>query len=718
MLAGKGAGEMATAPTTFRFDDVVVDLEAGEVRKGGTVVPLEPKGFELLVYFLQHRGRLVEKQALLDAVWGDAFVTENALSRVVAQLRKALGDDAHEPRYLQTVPKRGYRFLPEVDESPPEVPASVGANRRSLAVPLALALAAASAVALWLVPRSGKPDAPQATLPLRPMQLTTSVGLDLFPSFSPDGSAFAYSSDRSGSFEIHIRQLSAGGTDLRVTSDGMQNLQPAWSPKGDFIAYYSWRRGGIWVVPALGGTPRRLTDFGSSPAWSPDGELIVFQSAPLRDLGSNTFSGPPPSTLWTVSLEGTVRQLTKPGEPRGGHGFPKWSPDGKEVAFVVTSNTSTVWRLWPDGDRRELLLEEGLRYFDLAYSRGGDALYFTGDDDTIHGLWRVDLAPQGAHGKRRIVISRESSVTRYPSISPDGRHVLYAAVTTKSNLASLRVSPDTHERVGSPELLTHYSNERNYMPRFSPDGSTIAFERFTSGRESDIWLIDPDGSNDRPLTTSPGYEYELCWSSDGERIFFVTLDKRWRPEWWSVSVADRRERFERAFPPSVSRWELSPDGRTVAFSSAKGGKAVNVWIAPLEDLDNQTQVTFDEEMMGFPLWSPDGTRLALQVQRGPDAHVGVVSLADGEVQLLTSEPGTRWGGSWSADSEKYVYAALRDDRWDLWWVSLSDRRERRLTENSLLRSFVRYPTWSPRGDQIVYEYAETTGEIWLMDLPP
>jgi Tol biopolymer transport system component len=254
------------------------------------------------------------------------------------------------------------------------------------------------------------------------------------------------------------------------------------------------------------------------------------------------------------------------------------------------------------------------------------------------------------------------------------------------------------------------------MPRFSPDGSTIVFERFTSGRESDIWLIDPDGSKDRPLTTSPGYEYRPRWSSDGKRIFFNTLDTKWRGEWWSVSVDDRKESFERALPPNTSQWELSPDGRTVAFTSTKGGKAVNVWIAPLDDLDHPTQLTFDQEMMGFPLWSPDGTRIAVQVQRGTDTHVGVVSL-DGKVQLLTSEPGTRWGGSWSSDGEKYAYAALRDDRWDLWYVSLSERRERKLTPDSLVRSFVRYPAWSPRRDQIVYEYAETTGEIWLMELP-
>jgi DNA-binding winged helix-turn-helix (wHTH) protein len=136
---------MASESKTFEFDDVVVDLESGELRKAGTAVSLEPKAFELLVYFLLHRGRLIEKQELLDAVWSGAFVTDNALTRVIAQLRRALGDEAREPRYLQTVPKRGYRFVAEVEERAPEARSDSRGDRRRFVLPVALVLLAASA---------------------------------------------------------------------------------------------------------------------------------------------------------------------------------------------------------------------------------------------------------------------------------------------------------------------------------------------------------------------------------------------------------------------------------------------------------------------------------------------------------------------------------------------------------------------------------------------
>ncbi len=98
----------------YQFDDVRVDLKAFRVFKAGTPVTVEPKSFEVLVFLIENRGRLIEKKELLDAVWKDAFVTENAMTRVIAQLRKALGDDKKQARYIETAPTRGYRFIPDV----------------------------------------------------------------------------------------------------------------------------------------------------------------------------------------------------------------------------------------------------------------------------------------------------------------------------------------------------------------------------------------------------------------------------------------------------------------------------------------------------------------------------------------------------------------------------------------------------------------------------
>lgn len=117
----------------YQFDDVRVDLEKFEVRKADTRARLEPKAVEALVFLIENRGRLVEKKELLDAVWKDAFVTENAMTRVIAQLRKALGDDSKEAKYIETVPTRGYRFIADVQVTKSETPLVVSSDAEATA---------------------------------------------------------------------------------------------------------------------------------------------------------------------------------------------------------------------------------------------------------------------------------------------------------------------------------------------------------------------------------------------------------------------------------------------------------------------------------------------------------------------------------------------------------------------------------------------------------
>jgi DNA-binding winged helix-turn-helix (wHTH) protein len=95
----------------YRFDDVQVDLQSFRLLKAERIVPVEPKALNLLVFLVENRGRLVERRELLNAVWGDAFVTDHVLNRAIGQLRKLLEDDSKEPRYIETVPTRGYRFI-------------------------------------------------------------------------------------------------------------------------------------------------------------------------------------------------------------------------------------------------------------------------------------------------------------------------------------------------------------------------------------------------------------------------------------------------------------------------------------------------------------------------------------------------------------------------------------------------------------------------------
>jgi TolB protein len=121
-------------------------------------------------------------------------------------------------------------------------------------------------------------------------------------------------------------------------------------------------------------------------------------------------------------------------------------------------------------------------------------------------------------------------------------------------------------------------------------------------------------------------------------------------------------------------------------------------------------------LAGFPCWSSDGKFIAYQIKRGDDAYVMVMPSDGGEATQLTFDHGRSWPFSWSPDGDKIVFAGQRNGAWNIWWVSRSTKQQKQLTNYAKLNGFVRYPAWSPLGNQIVYESAETRGNIWLMEL--
>ena len=321
-------------PEVFQFEDVTVDLRRMSVWRAGQPVSLEPKTFDVLRYLIEHRDRLVTKEELLDTVWKDTFVTPNVLTRAVAQLRKALGDDAFEARYVETVAKRGYRFIApvtrypaaaDVTAIPPPTPASQltfhrAASPRSASGHSPSLRFAAVALGLFAMrDRASATPARSGGSQVSPRRFTTGSQSYSFPAISPDGRTIAYSSDRDGAMEIYTSGFTPGTARVALTNDGGQNIFADWSPDGQMVAYHSRKKGGIWMVPSGGGAARQVVNFGSQPSWTPDGEQMVFTS----DAGGMAAQ----SILWIVHRDGSGRrQLTKLGAPRGGHSRPSVSP--------------------------------------------------------------------------------------------------------------------------------------------------------------------------------------------------------------------------------------------------------------------------------------------------------------------------------------------------------------------------------------------------------
>jgi Tol biopolymer transport system component/DNA-binding winged helix-turn-helix (wHTH) protein len=712
--------------TIYEFDEFRVDPHRQVLLRGDEPVSLTPKVFEMLTAFLERPGELLPKEELMERLWPDSFVEEANLAQNVAVLRKALGDNSKSPKYIATIAGRGYRFVADVryadanghqptdSESFAETDAPLlSSDGRGMSAGVKIAAAALGGVilaaAVWLLVR--ELSAPAGVTVERTSQLTAWSGLDFYPVISPDGRVLAFCSDRTGSLEIFTRQMLQGAKEVQVTNDGAQNCQPSFSPDGSQLAYASHgSRPGIYVIPSNGGTARQLSTFGTRPAWSPDGTQIAFQSDPLNDLGSNVRNAMPPSTLWLVSVNGgEPRRLTRPGQPPGGHGAPSWSPDGKRIVFDV--NDWAISELWTvsvaDGAVAPVDVTETRSESEAVFSPDGNSIFFVMDTGTSIGTVPIGADGKAAGGVAKVI---DASGTRVRQISIDraGKRIVYATLSTASNVW---LTPVIGERA-EPMPLTKHAHTRTVLPAYSPDGKRIAYQSFKTGSLAHLWIMNADGSEQRQLSSRPAFN--AAWSADNSTVWFISPEPV-GTSYWSVNADTGLERRLLDFDEvEVYGARAAPDGSQVIFNSKRDGK-LNIWTMPLSGGEPR-QLTFDPEFAGFPAWSPDSRSIAVQIKRGDNTHVGVMPANGGEIVQLTNEKGQSWVNGWSGDNDRIIFAGMRNGIWNVYSVSRTTREVRQLTYFDKINAYVRYPSMSPAGDKVAYEYAETTGNVWMVEL--
>ncbi len=321
----------------YQFGEFTVDAGERLISRAGEPVPLTHKAFDLLVVLLERRGRLVDKDEIFKLVWPGTFVEESNLTYNISMLRKALGD----ADFIETVPKRGYRFVGQVAGPPATASPRRPAARWSL---LAVAIAAvAMAVALWW---SLRPRRLQEPPEIRP--LTAYEGRQSMASLSPDATRVAFSWDRSqgGNADVYVQQVGAGAP-VRLTSDPAHDLGPAWSPDGNTIAFLRYDRSretlALLTMPGAGGPERKIADleyiqpgilmhvsYGSLLSWHPGGEWIAVPDTEQAGI---------PQGIFVVSVAtGAKRRLTtSPGGAAADFG-PAFCPDGRYLSFVRASS--------------------------------------------------------------------------------------------------------------------------------------------------------------------------------------------------------------------------------------------------------------------------------------------------------------------------------------------------------------------------------------------
>jgi Tol biopolymer transport system component/DNA-binding winged helix-turn-helix (wHTH) protein len=559
-----------------RFGVFEADLQTGELRKNGSKVSLQGQPFQVCAILLEHSGELVTREELRQKVWPqDTFVDfDHALNTAITKIRAALGDEADNPRFVETLPRRGYRFIAPVQKaisqpSSPEVPKErgprLGGNRRWLA---------ASAILLILlggigISRFSRRHAEESLPPLEVVPMAAMPGFEHDPAFSPDGNQVAFALGSEDGCGIYTTMV-GGEKTLRLTKGN--DYSPTWSPDGRRVAFYRDADHGtaIYAVSALGGTEQRL-HAGLSSAWttgldwSPDGQVLAF--ADSHGETNHTW-------ISLLSLtDSSTRQLTSPSGPEIDN-LPAFSPDGSTVAFVRGSIVGVVSDLYvvptAGGTAKRLTFDNTWILGPPTWTPDGRDIVFSSDrGGGLGSLWRVSST-----GGPLRPVAGVGVIAWSPSISPKGNELVYQRMFFKDNLFRLKLRDKTHPE--GPPILVKSDKGFNWRPHFSPDGKMFTVESNGLGH-SEIWACDSVGANCGQLTSLRGTAGAARWSPDGRYIAFEYRPKD-RSEVYLFEVGGGAPQLLPTLPgannggPSWSR-----DGKWIYFYSDKTGEPFQLW---------------------------------------------------------------------------------------------------------------------------------------------
>ncbi len=651
----------------YEFGPFRVDVAERVVLCEGKTVSLTPKDFDLLLVFVESPGHLLEKEELMRKLWAGSFVEEANLARHVFNLRKALGEGAGKFWQIETVPRRGYRFVGEVrvlkGESAEPVPgpdsplsarlhaAPPWTARRIAWLGAGLSLAA---IVWYIFPRDGvEPPLKNLTF----TQLTGLPGPELYPSLSPDGHSVVFASRASGNSDIYLQRV-GGKNVLNLTKDSpADDTQPAFSPDGRHIAFRSERDGGgIFLMEATGESVRRLEDFGYHPAWSPDGSEVVCATGGFARPDYRWGYG---SKLFAVSVGSGL------GDPRSGGKRlisgkitdalqPNWSPHSRRIAYRDGFDISTVAI---QGGEAVPVTRDPARDWNPVWSPDGRYLYFSSDRSGSMNLWRVRIdEDSGKVLHPPEPVTTPSPYSGYISLSQDGRRLAYAQQFTTTNIYRVGFDPRVGTAIGEPVPVTQGSRQ-TWMPDLSPDGEWLAFT--SCENREDLFIIKTDGTNLRQLTDDADRDRLPIFSPDGKRIaFYSTRSKVGSYELWMIEVngsglrplTDTSGRIA-----STPVW--SPDGTRFAYTRTDSHDSF------IMDprLPWRDQIHAPLRRLGEPAgwflvrsWSPDGKKLAGERRRDGDSPAGILvySLEQGRFDQLT-ESGLY--PFWLSDSRRLLF---------------------------------------------------------------
>ena len=609
--------DRAEVSGSIRFAPFELVLEPEELRRNGIRVKVSGQALQVLIVLASEPGRLVTREHLHKVLWPETSFGdfEHGLNAAVNRLREILGDSAVNPKYIETIPRQGYRFIAATNvegEQVTPLPSVASTEPRNTVAKLPLRrwwipLAVAACILIGLACLRLKTRLDEASRLLRIERLavvpfTSLPGNVTSPAFSPDGSevAFGWDGETNGAgFDLYVKAI---GTEnpLRITRHPSEKLSIAWSPDGSAIAVsrISIEGGsGIFLVPPTGGPERKIYSrsstywYGNELSWSSDGKYLAFSDHPetsyqsiiLYLLSMSTLKVTPVKTeckdaaapsfaprgellawvcmdkLGSDSLrllnlsDGSTTELLKGNEMIGGIA---WSRGGDNIIYSSPAIRGALWEVALTHPERAQRLPIGHDVSDVAVSSSGHRLVYL-QDSTNTNIWHLDLQGSPPQAHKLIASSAEQESA---SISPDGRRIAFES--NRSGAVEIWVC----DADGSNVLQLTSFGFISGTPRWSPDGGLIAFDsRF--GGESNLYTVDPAGGVPTKLNIDVSDNSMPGWSPDGKWIYFTQGDDTGEPSVWKVP-SQGGHAVQLAGTPAAAPL-ASPDGQYVYFFRKK-----------------------------------------------------------------------------------------------------------------------------------------------------
>ena len=665
-----------------RFGLYEADLDAGTLKRHGIPVKLQEQPFRILTFLLERPGNIISREELCTRLWPEGTYVEfdGSLNTALMKLRAVLNDDPENPRFVETVPKKGYRFIapvhfhepmpalaaPELEEAEAEpaelttIPAEIPAPPAALPAPprftsIALFfLLAVTVVAAALVWRYWPAPDPKV---LKITQLTHTGRIAPGSQIVSDGARIYFVSRESGQWTLMTTSVHGGSVE-KLPSPFENTIIFDLSPDrtqlliGPFARYDD--QVPLWIWPAHGGVPHRLGEVvAGDAAWAPTGGLIAFTQG---------------ERLLTVRRDGSsVTEIRKfQGRPHS----PVWSSDGKRIRFTVTDYDKTadeMWQVDSDGKNlRRVLLHADNDLHDTTGAWTGDDRYFLytagpGSHlsevvDSVSNVWAA-REPAGAFSRRHAPAELTHGPVAFRSVTGTGDSNRFFALGTHPEYQLIRMDP----RTGRSDAILPDAGATDVD--VTPDGEWLVYSLRENGA---LWKSRRTGRERIELTASAPGALAPQWSPDGREVLFTGFFLGKRPELYLVASNGGipRALLNDAASGSSLSGDWSPDGKLILFDYFEGEASE---LRTIERDSGKVSKLPESQGLVEPRWSPDGKFIVGINSKTHD--ILLYKLATQNWSMLAESTNAQ-GMRWSADSNYVYYQEMADPEQSIYRVRL------------------------------------------------